>query len=64
MPRVDPVDMDRHVGPPTPGQRARGRLLLDRQQLAEPMSAQVAELFDVGVQLRNRQVDAALASPR
>src|SRR6185437_7499625 len=51
MPGVGPVDVNRHVDPAAPRERASRRPLLDRQQLAELVSAQVAKLLDVAVQL-------------
>src|SRR6185437_6394027 len=51
MPGVGPVDVNRHVDPAAPRERASRRPLLDRQQLAELMSAQVAKFLDVAVQL-------------
>src|SRR5438093_9555667 len=53
MARVHPVDGNREVRPTAPSQRARRRAPLDVEQLAQPMTAEVAQLLDVGVQLRN-----------
>jgi len=40
VPGVHAVEVDGHVGPPAPRQRARRRPLLDAEQLAEGVAAE------------------------
>ena len=60
MVRIHAVDVDRHVRPAAPRQRARGRLSLDVEQLAQPVPAEVGQLGHVGVQPRDLHVGAEL----
>src|SRR2546423_11945243 len=52
--------MNGHVGPPAPGQRASGRTLLDVDQLAQRMAAEVAELLHIRKRRRDSDISCAL----